>query len=378
MIRQAVILAAGNGTRMRKDNSDPYMLNTPKPLLDVKGMPIIKHSIRNLSEIGMDIAVVIKRKDEQMFREKLAGYNITYCYQDQPLGTAHALFCARDFVKDDLFLVMMGDDIYSIDMSSIPGMDKPAIFGHHLEDVSSFGSIITDSDGIVTEIKEKSMSGSGIANTGIAVMPRLFFNIYNSIPADQRSGERYLTHAASILYETGKGFRLINLEYWKGINTPDDLASVNSVPHEKISIREARNSDFSRIVEILDELSPFDDVSMSMHDSRLKSALNGILSDRSHYLAVAEADGTVVSTATLLIQKNITHGGRPYGHIENVVTDERYRGNSIGRKMVEHLLGVAKSRNCYKVILDCSQENTGFYRKCGFETNGEVEMRINF
>ena len=65
--------------------------------------------------------------------------------------------------------------------------------------------------------------------------------------------------------------------------------------------------------------------------------------------------------------------GGQCGHIEDVVTDAGARGGGLGRRMVEHLTGVARARGCYKVILDCSEDNEGFYTKCGFRRK-EVQM----
>ena len=158
MIRQAVILAAGKGKRL--NHSDP------KPLVEVSGRPLIEHPIKKLLEKGVEVAVVISPRDEPAFRESLKNYKIKYLHQDQPLGTAHALFCARDFVKDDLFLVLMGDDRVT-DFDSILQEKAPTVFGFEVEDVSSLGNIVSDPKGNFIEILEKKSKGKGLANTGV-------------------------------------------------------------------------------------------------------------------------------------------------------------------------------------------------------------------
>ena len=65
--------------------------------------------------------------------------------------------------------------------------------------------------------------------------------------------------------------------------------------------------------------------------------------------------------------------GGQCGHIEDVVTDAGARGGGLGRRIVEHLTGLARARGCYKVILDCAEDNAGFYAKCGFRRK-EVQM----
>jgi glucosamine-phosphate N-acetyltransferase len=95
-------------------------------------------------------------------------------------------------------------------------------------------------------------------------------------------------------------------------------------------------------------------------------------------LLVAQKGGKTLGTATLIIQRNLTHEGKSYGHIENVVIDHKYKGNGLGRARVLKLLNIVWESNCYKITLDCSAENIPFYEKSGFERTGEVEMRVDF
>lgn len=219
MIEQAVILAAGKGKRMEKD--------LPKPLLPLKGKPIIEHWIQSFLEAGVkDIIVVINPRDEKEFKTKLKKYNINYCFQDEPLGTAHALFCAKDFIKDDLFFVVMGDDKIVYDLKKLM-VGKPIICGYEVDDVSRFGCIKMQ-NGKFDQIVEKKEHGRGLANAGVYVMPKDFFKIYQKIPKDERSGEYFLTHAPKILKdEMNYRFEVVKLDFWFGINTPSELDSAN-------------------------------------------------------------------------------------------------------------------------------------------------------
>ena len=69
MIKQAVILAAGEGKRMKRSATEETIINTPKPLIEINGLPIIEHTIKKLNYMGLDIAVVINKKDEDIFRK---------------------------------------------------------------------------------------------------------------------------------------------------------------------------------------------------------------------------------------------------------------------------------------------------------------------
>uniref|UniRef100_A0A7S1R0A6 Glucosamine 6-phosphate N-acetyltransferase n=1 Tax=Neobodo designis TaxID=312471 RepID=A0A7S1R0A6_NEODS len=87
----------------------------------------------------------------------------------------------------------------------------------------------------------------------------------------------------------------------------------------------------------------------------------------------AESD-RIVASATLLVEQKLIHECACVGHIEDVVVSESCRGKGVGQTLVRFLVDLAKSRRCYKVVLDCATENCGFYEKCGF-VKRECQMR---
>lgn len=229
MIKQAIILAAGNGRRMSENSTDQRLKNTPKPLLEVKGMPLIEYKVRRLVENGMRVCIVINPAHESMFRQKLRGYDIEYSYQAERLGTANALYSAKDFVKDELYLVLMGDDIVEFDVKKIARENKPAIFGFEVDDVTGYGVPVVNEKGFVENVREKELSGKGIVNTGMYIMPKEFFKVYRDIVPNQKSGEYYLFSAFPLLSKIGIKFKLVMLDYWFGINTPVELQKAHEV-----------------------------------------------------------------------------------------------------------------------------------------------------
>lgn len=91
--------------------------------------------------------------------------------------------------------------------------------------------------------------------------------------------------------------------------------------------------------------------------------------DKCHYFG-ADVDGKLVSTCTLTIIPNLTHGGRSYGLIENVVTHPDYRKQGLGSQVLAYALKIAWAQNCYKVMLlsGSKLETTlQFYDKAGFK-----------
>ena len=77
------------------------------------------------------------------------------------------------------------------------------------------------------------------------------------------------------------------------------------------------------------------------------------------------------------MKKKILRNYGRVGHIEDIVVDKKLRGYGLGSIIVKHLVDISESLNCYKCILDCSEENIKFYEKCGFLRKG-VQMGIYF
>jgi len=221
MIRECVILAAGEGKRMKQTLPNDELKNLPKPLVPVLGKPLIKYAIDQIIEKVDKIVIVINPQNEKIFKEKLNHKKIFFAYQEKPLGTAHALYCAKNFIKEELFLVAMGDDIYIDNFDEILKINRPTIFGFEVEDVSNFGAIISE-NGKFVRIAEKELKDKGIANTGLYIMHRKFFEIFEKIPMSSR-GEYYLTEAPRILREVGIEFEVRKIKYWFPVNNYQEL-----------------------------------------------------------------------------------------------------------------------------------------------------------
>lgn len=83
--------------------------------------------------------------------------------------------------------------------------------------------------------------------------------------------------------------------------------------------------------------------------------------------------GKIIGTATLFKELKFIRGCAACGHVEDVVVDSGYRGRQLGKKLLERLRQEAVDMGCYKMILDCSEENQPFYEKCGL-TRKEIQM----
>ncbi|OHD51613.1 MAG: GNAT family N-acetyltransferase, partial [Spirochaetes bacterium GWE2_31_10] len=96
---------------------------------------------------------------------------------------------------------------------------------------------------------------------------------------------------------------------------------------------------------------------------------------------VAEDNGKIIGSCYLVIIPNITNNCRSIGFIENVITDENYRGKGIGKNIIRKAIELSKNENCYKVILQSGMKRERahtFYEKLGFdgESKKAFDLRL--
>lgn len=114
----------------------------------------------------------------------------------------------------------------------------------------------------------------------------------------------------------------------------------------------------------------------SIDKSKANEVFDKVNSNEDHIIAVAEVDGKIVGSTTLLIEQKFIHDGGLVGHIEDVVVDKKFQGQKIGEKIIKFLLEKSQNRGCYKTILDCTDDVKPFYEKLGFKVIAN-EMRYD-
>jgi len=138
-------------------------------------------------------------------------------------------------------------------------------------------------------------------------------------------------------------------------------------------IRELRKEDIQNgFLTTLDSLRKASDID----NDKAVTIFEKIDSNPDHIIAVAELDGKIVGSTTLLIEQKFIHDGGRVGHIEDVAVSKDFQGKKIGEKIMKHLLEIAKSRGCYKTILDCTDDVKPFYEKLGFKQTAN-ELRFD-
>ena len=137
-------------------------------------------------------------------------------------------------------------------------------------------------------------------------------------------------------------------------------------------IRELVDSDFQGLMELYMQLH---DNPMPEKTPEIIEKWNKIINDKDHHIVVAEEDGKIVSSCVCVIIPNLTHGQRPYAFIENVITDENYRGKGLATQCLNCAKEIAIHNNCYKMMLltGSKKESTlNFYRKAGYNSEDKT------
>ncbi|AJM92948.1 GNAT family N-acetyltransferase [Nitrosopumilus piranensis] len=129
-------------------------------------------------------------------------------------------------------------------------------------------------------------------------------------------------------------------------------------------IRKLKKDDLNKgFLTTLDSLRKASDIDKNKAEEIFKK----IDSNPDYTIAIAEIDGKIVGSTTLLIEQKFIHKGGLVGHIEDVVVDKNFQGQKIGEKIMRYLLEIAKNQGCYKTILDCTDDVKPFYEKLGFK-----------
>ena len=107
----------------------------------------------------------------------------------------------------------------------------------------------------------------------------------------------------------------------------------------------------------------------------LENTWKTIIEDINHHIVVKEINGKIVSSCVCVIIPNLTRNIRPYAFIENVVTNEKYRGKGYATECLNYAKEIAIKNNCYKMMLltGTKSENTlAFYKNAGYNSDDKI------
>ena len=216
-----IVPMAGKGKRMR-----PHTLTIPKPLIRIAGKPIVQRLVEdivrvsgtNVDEIAYVVGDFGKEVEEHLIRiANNLGAEASIHYQQEPLGTAHAILCAKDALKGNV-TVAFADTLFSANFKMDTESDG-IVWVHKVNDPSAFGVVETDKQGIINRFVEKpKLFVSDLAIIGIyyfregeVLAGELQFLIDQNISKD---GEYQLTDALHNMMMKGVKFTTGRVSEW--------------------------------------------------------------------------------------------------------------------------------------------------------------------
>jgi len=233
-INKAVILAAGRGTRMRELTAE-----LPKPMIEVRGKPVLQHIVEGLrdSRITRLLVIVGYRADAvRDFFGDGSRYNLAIEYKTQTVqdGTGRVVELAHEFVADCPFILAYGDILVDpanykrlVDLSS----DVEAVLTvTRGEDVTKGGAVFLDDDMHLVDLREKPKPGEPTSpwyNAGLYAFRPGIFDFTAKLKPSPR-GEYELTDAIRDVAQAGKKVKAIELTgEWSYVRVPETLARLN-------------------------------------------------------------------------------------------------------------------------------------------------------
>ena len=231
---KAIILAAGQGTRLR-----PVTLTMPKPLVPVANQPLIAYAINVLKNAGLtEIGIVVNDLDSPITAAlgdgSSLGVHLDYIVQKEQLGLAHAVSLCRDFVGDGAFCLLLGDNIFQDRMEQLirefpESGAEAAITLIEVSDPSRFG-IAEIVDGKIQRVVEKPKNPpSNLAISGAYLFKSSIFDAISRITPSWRN-ELEITDAIQQVINAGYEVHPYTLKgWWIDAGKPDSIIHANQL-----------------------------------------------------------------------------------------------------------------------------------------------------
>jgi dTDP-glucose pyrophosphorylase len=245
-IDKAVILAAGRGTRMRELTAE-----LPKPMIEVRGKPVLQHIVEGLRDAGTkDLLLIVGYRADAVldFFGDGSRYNVAIHYKTQTVqdGTGRVVELAQDFVDNRPFILAYGDILVDPEnykrVVNLPDDIEAMLTVTRGEDVSKGGAVFVNEQMELVDIREKVQPVAGIGdagsrdhrsrlqpfyNAGLYAFRPSIFNFIAKLKPSPR-GEYELTDAIRDLAQSGKKVKAIELVgEWADVRDPETLARLN-------------------------------------------------------------------------------------------------------------------------------------------------------
>jgi glucose-1-phosphate thymidylyltransferase len=229
---RALVLSGGEGSRLR-----PLTHTNAKQLIPVAGTPILFHALESIAAAGItDVGVVIGATGDEV-RAAVGdgsrwGMRATYIPQSEPLGIAHAVTTAADFVRGEPFLLYLGDNVLLSGVTRFVRefeRNRPdaQILLTRVKEPEHFGVAVLDGDRVVRLVEKPKEFVSDIALVGVYLFDDSVLEACATLQPSWR-GEYEITEAIQWLVDHGRTVRAEMVEgWWKDTGKPDDLLEAN-------------------------------------------------------------------------------------------------------------------------------------------------------
>lgn len=227
---QAVILAAGEGTRMR-----PLTYNRPKAMLPVLGTPILRHIVNSCVEARIERVIIVTGYQEEAIRSHFEKADletqIEYVKQENRRGTADAVGQAKGLLNER-FLAINGDSLISpltLKLLAEAPHEVVIVAAKRVDDPANYGAVDARGDVVLRIVEKPTTPVSNLANLGIYAFDPIIFDAIAQIRKSAR-GEYEITDAIQLLIERGHTVRYRNVEeQWIDVGRPWDLLNANEL-----------------------------------------------------------------------------------------------------------------------------------------------------
>ncbi|MEU2711528.1 glucose-1-phosphate thymidylyltransferase [Streptomyces sp. NPDC007205] len=230
---KALLLSGGSGTRLR-----PITYTSAKQLVPVANKPVLFYGLEAIAEAGITQVGIIVGDTAEEIREAVGdgsafGVDVTYIRQAAPLGLAHAVLVAREFLGEDDFVMYLGDNFVVGGITELVDTfrtERPEaqILLTKVPDPTAFGVAELDTAGRVIGLEEKPRHPkSELALVGVYLFSPAIHEAVRAIQPSWR-GELEITHAIQWLIDAGRDVRSTTISgYWKDTGNVTDMLEVN-------------------------------------------------------------------------------------------------------------------------------------------------------
>ncbi|MEE8413139.1 MAG: bifunctional sugar-1-phosphate nucleotidylyltransferase/acetyltransferase, partial [Dehalococcoidales bacterium] len=230
---KAVILAAGEGSRMR-----PLTYTRPKVMLTIANKPILEHLLIEAKLAGIEEFILIVGYHDEQIRHYFGngekwGVSVDYCTQRKQSGTADALRAVEGMVEGN-FLMINGDIIASHqDIRSLSGCKGNTMSLIEVENTEDLGLVEISKDKVVRIHEKVGKPPSNLANTGLYLFTQDIFAAVSQTLTSPR-GEYEITDSLQLLIDQGQGVSYQKIDSWLDFSYPWDLLSANELLLENL------------------------------------------------------------------------------------------------------------------------------------------------